>query len=269
MQLSVLLSLLCVAALAVAGRRPYLDEFRGRVRQTVAALSLIGILALAVFSAVTAFGEGAELDPDTIQLPLLLAGHGLLAGFLLLWWWLRGDVPPGRFLQLSADRLWHKLRRGIATGCAGWVLTVAVTGAAAGVAGAIGRASEPTDIPPIMVWLAALPIGYKLAIVGTAMTVEEAFFRAFLQPRFGLLVSSILFALSHFNYGLPFMVVGVFTISLVIGRTLARSGDLLPCIIAHGLFDGVQLFVVLPLTVHLWATPAAGQLLYAWVFRLR
>jgi hypothetical protein len=62
------------------------------------------------------------------------------------------------------------------------------------------------------------------------------------------------------------MIVGVFTISLVIGRTLARSGDLLPCIIAHGVFDSVQLFIVLPLAVHMWSTPAAGQLLHARVF---
>ena len=65
----------------------------------------------------------------------------------------------------------------------------------------------------------------------------------------------MLFALSHFSYGLPFMIVGVFTISLIIGRTLARTGDLLPCIIAHGIFDGVQLLIVLPWVVRLW--PAA------------
>lgn len=260
MQLAALLSLLCVAVLAVAGRRPYIDEFRGRLRQTIGALLLIGILALAVFSAVTALGEGTELDPDTIWMPLLLAGHVFLAAFLFLWWWLRGDVPAGRFLQLSADQLWAKVQRGVATGCAGWVLTVAVTGIAAGVAAATGWVPEPEAIPPIMVWLAGLPVIYKLTIVAAAMTVEEAFFRGFLQPRFGLVVSSVLFALSHFNYGLPFMIVGVFTISLVIGHTLARTGDLLPCIIAHGVFDGVQLFIVLPLAVHMWSTPAVGPL---------
>jgi membrane protease YdiL (CAAX protease family) len=266
LQLSVLLALLCVAVLAAAGCRPYIDEFRGRLRQTIGALLLIGILALAVFSAATSFGEAGELDPDTIWVPFLLAGHVLLAAFLFLWWRLRGDIPAGRFLHLSADQLSEKVRRGVAAGCAGWVLTVAVTGAAAGVAAATGRVSEPTEIPPIMVWLAGLPIGYKLTIVAAAMTVEEAFFRAFLQPRFGLVVSSVLFALSHFNYGLPFMIVGVFTISLVIGRTLERTGDLLPCIVAHGVFDSVQLFIVLPLAVHMWSTPATAQLLHARLF---
>src|SRR5262249_58765998 len=82
------------------------------------------------------------------------------------------------------------------------------------------------------------------------------FFRGFLQRRFGLIISSLLFAMSHFNYGLPFMIVGVFTISLVIGRTFERTGDLLPCIVAHGIFDAVQLIIVLPVAVRMWPTVA-------------
>lgn len=256
-QLSVLLSLLCVAALAVTGCRPYIDEFRGRTRQTVAAFLLIGILAMVVFFPVTSFGEAEEIDTATIWLPALLAGHIVLVAFLLVWWRLRGDVSAGRFFHLSADHLWGKLRRGLATGVGGWLLTIMITGVATAAAGVTGRVSEPTEIPPVMAWLAALPVGSKLIIVVAAMTVEEAFFRGFLQPRVGLFLSSVMFALSHFSYGLPFMIVGVFTISLVIGRTFARRGDLLPCIIAHGVFDGVQLFVILPLAVRLWSAGPA------------
>lgn len=256
-QLSVLLSLLCVAALALAGRRPYVEECRGRVRQTVAALLLIGILAGAVFLPVTSFGNAEDIDPAAIWFPALLAGHVVLATFLFLWWRLCRDVPFARFLHLSSDQLWEKVRRGVVTGCAGWLLTVTVTAATAALVAATGRFSEPVEMPPIILWLAALPVAYKLVIIVVAMTVEEAFFRAFLQPRVGSMVSSILFALSHFSYGLPFMIVGVFVISLVIGRTLTRTGDLLPCIIAHGVFDGVQLLIVLPWAVRTWS-PAAG-----------
>jgi membrane protease YdiL (CAAX protease family) len=149
-----------------------------------------------------------------------------------------------------------KLRRGLATGAGGWLLTLMITGIATAAAGVSGRVSEPTQIPPVMAWLAALPISSKLIIVVAAMTVEEAFFRGFLQPRVGLFLSSVMFALSHFSYGLPFMIVGVFTISLIIGRAFARSGDLLPCIIAHGVFDAVQLLVILPLAVRMWPQPA-------------
>jgi membrane protease YdiL (CAAX protease family) len=255
MQLSFLLSLVCVATLALFGYRPYVAECSGRVRQTVAALLLISILAFAVFYPVTSFGEAEDIDPQDIWFPTVLLGHGLLAMFLLMWWRLRRDGSLAEFLRLSSVRLGEKVRQGALVGCYGWVLTVLVTGAAAGVVAAAGHVSEPTEVPPMILWLAELPIVYKLLIIGAAMTVEEAFFRGFLQPRLGLITSSVLFALSHFSYGLPFMIVGVFTISLVIGRTLERTGDLLPCIIAHGIFDGVQLLIILPWVVHLW--PAA------------
>jgi membrane protease YdiL (CAAX protease family) len=49
------------------------------------------------------------------------------------------------------------------------------------------------------------------------------------------------------------MIVGVFTISLVIGRAFERTGDLLPCVVAHGIFDGVQLLVILPWAVQHWS----------------
>jgi len=262
-QLSVLLSLLCVAGLALCGFRPYLDEFRGRMRQTLAAFLLIGILAVVVFFPVTAFGEAADIDLATLRLPMLLAGHIVLVGFLLVWWRMRGGISLARFLHLSADRLGDKLRRGLATGAAGWMLTILITGAATAMAGVSGRVSEPTEMPPVMAWLAALPISSKLVIVGAAMTVEEAFFRGFLQPRIGLFLSSVMFAFSHFSYGLPFMIVGVFTISLIIGRTFARTGDLLPCVIAHGVFDAVQLLIILPLAVRVWSEPAGVTALWS------
>lgn len=252
LQLSLLLSLVSVAVLAAAGYRPYVSEFRGRVRQTVAVFVLIAILAVAVFYPVTSFGEAERIDPATLWFPSLLAGHLLLATFLFLWWRLRGDLPAGRFLSLSRGQLLEKMRAGIIAGAGGWVLTVMITGAAAAVMEGVGQVMEPGGVPPIMVWLAHLPVIDKLVIVAAAMTVEEAFFRGFLQTRFGLILSSVLFALSHFSYGLPFMIVGVFTISLIIGWTFERTGDLLPCIVAHGIFDGVQLLIILPWAVHLW-----------------
>ena len=258
LQISVLLSLLCVAALALAGRRPYVDEFGRRWRQTVAAFLLIAILAVAVFFPVTSFGEAEEIDLELLWFPSLFLGHLVLGAFLLAWWWLRHDVRLGAFLHLSPAHVWDKVRHGLSVGCGGWLVTVMVTSVAAGAAAATGRMSPPSEAPPIVVWLVELPLVYRLIIVVVAMTVEEAFFRGFLQPRVGLVVSSVMFALSHFSYGLPFMIVGVFTISLVIGRTFERSGDLLPCIIAHGVFDAVQLLIVLPWAVRIWGTGVVG-----------
>ena len=257
-QLSLLLSLLCVTALALAGYHPYIDELRGRTRQTVGSFLLIGILALTVFFPITSFGEAQEIAVEDIWVPVLLSGHVILAAFLLTWWRLRGDVSLPGFLHLSGGRWRERLQAGLATGVAGWVLTVLITGAIAGAMIGGGKVSEPTEIPPVMEWLAALPWGYKLMIVVAAMTVEESFFRGFLQARFGLVISSVLFACAHFSYGLPFMIVGVFTISLIIGWLFERTGDLLPCIIAHGVFDGVQLFIVLPWAVRMWSSGGTG-----------
>jgi len=258
LQLAALLSLLCVAALALTGHRPYVDEFHRRWRQTFAAFLLIGILTVAVFFPVTSFGEAEEIDVELLWFPTLFMGHFLLATFLLAWWWLRSDIRLGAFLHLSSARIWENVRRGLGVGCGGWLVTVMVTSIAAAATAATGTISTPSEAPPIVVWLVELPFLYRLIVVVVAMTVEEAFFRGFLQPRVGLMVSSVMFALSHFSYGLPFMVVGVFTISLVIGRTFERSGDLLPCIIAHGVFDAVQLLIVLPWAVRIWGTGVVG-----------
>jgi membrane protease YdiL (CAAX protease family) len=257
-QLAVLLALLCVTALALVGRRPYVDEFGRRWRQTVAAFLLVGILAVAVFLPVTLFGEAQDIDVTTLWFPSLFLGHIVIATFLFMWWRLRHDITLASFLHLSRGHFWNKLWNGLAVGGLGWLITVTVTGIAAGAATAAGRGEAPSAVPPIVLWLVGLPFASRLIIVVVAMTVEEAFFRGFLQPRLGLAVSSVLFALSHFSYGLPFMIVGVFTISVVIGRTFERTGDLLPCIIAHGVFDAVQLLIVLPWAVSVWGSGVVG-----------
>jgi len=79
-----------------------------------------------------------------------------------------------------------------------------------------------------------------------AMTIEEAFFRGWLQKRIGVIASTALFALAHSGLGQPFLLIGVSVISLVIGFTFYRTRNLIPGIIAHGIFDAVQLFVIIP-----------------------
>jgi hypothetical protein len=56
---------------------------------------------------------------------------------------------------------------------------------------------ETPHVPEIMIWVATLPVWQKLIIIFVAMTVEEGFFRAFLQSRFGWIPSSLLFALGQ------------------------------------------------------------------------
>ena len=141
------------------------------------------------------------------------------------------------------------LQRGVWVGGIGWALTITGTSIIAATLNLVGSAPEQNDIPPLMPWLANLPLAYKLVVIGAAMTVEEGFFRAFLQTRIGWIPSSLLFALSHASYGLPLLMLSVFIISLLIGWTFRRTGRLLPCIVAHGVFDAIQLLVVIPMAM--------------------
>jgi membrane protease YdiL (CAAX protease family) len=95
--------------------------------------------------------------------------------------------------------------------------------------------------------MASLPLWKKILIVCSAMTVEEMFFRGWLQKRIGLVASTLLFALAHSGLGQPFLLIGVAIISLIIGFTFYRTKNLIPGVIAHGVFDAVQLFVVIPI----------------------
>lgn len=256
--LAFLLSIAFCAVLSVGGVRPYVDEFRSPLRQAVGGLLFVAILTVVVFAPVTSYGNLSSVDLDAMGVGELLFGHVILSVFLLLWWVMRGDVTLARFLSLSRQDLLAKLARGVGTGCRGWVTTILVMMCVVSLVGQTDAAPDPATVPEVMPWMAKLSWPQKALIVTAAMTVEEAFFRAFLQARLGLLLSSMLFALGHFSYGMPFMIVGVLTISLVIGRTFARGGDLLPCIIAHGVFDAVQLFVVLPYAVEMLESGVAA-----------
>jgi membrane protease YdiL (CAAX protease family) len=80
----------------------------------------------------------------------------------------------------------------------------------------------------------------------SAGVVEESFFRGFLQPRVGILLSTACFTLAHLSYGQPFMLVGIALLSLIYGLLVKWRQNVWPAIAAHALFDGVQLLVIVP-----------------------
>jgi membrane protease YdiL (CAAX protease family) len=250
-QLAALASTVCLGLLGAAGRLRFLrEELRDPARRLAAALLLFGVLTICVFYPALS-GEAAEIDPAEIHFPALFIGHAVLGGFLIAWWnLLQPRVSLARFLLVDDPRL-EDVQRGIKVGAMGRALTITGTSIVAATLSLAGASPEPSQIPELMPWMAELALPYKLVIIWAAMTVEEGFFRAFLQTRIGWIPSSILFALSHGSYGLPLMMVSVFIISLLIGWTLRRTGRLLPCIIAHGVFDAIQLLVVIPLAMRM------------------
>jgi len=75
-----------------------------------------------------------------------------------------------------------------------------------------------------------------VALGASAGIGEELLFRGALQPRFGIFITSLLFALSHTNYGLSFITLGVFLMGVVLGYQRQRYGTTY-AIITHAVFN--------------------------------
>ena len=136
---------------------------------------------------------------------------------------------------------------GLAVGVGGWIFTLGAALMVALLLRATGLLPEDPKPSPMIGFMASLAIWKKMLIITSAMTVEEFFFRSWLQKRVGLIASTGLFALAHFTLGQPLLLIGVTVISLVIGFTFYRTKNVLPGVVAHGVFDAIQLFVIIPI----------------------
>jgi len=172
--------------------------------------------------------------------------HAILFVFLVGWWLLTRRPPLGEFLSIPRRGNGEAGLTGFAVGVGGWIFTISVALVIGLILTASGVMPKHPQPSPMVAWMAALPLWKKCVIVLSAMTIEEAFFRGWLQKRIGVIASTALFALAHSGLGQPFLLIGVSVISLVIGFTFYRTKNLIPGIIAHGIFDAVQLFVIIP-----------------------
>ena len=182
--------------------------------------------------------------------------HAILVIFLVGWWLATGRPKLCEFLNIRHEKPAEVIAIGLSVGVGGWMFTLTAALIIALILRAVGVVNEPSDPPAAIGWMVSLPVWKKMLIVLSAATVEEAFFRSFLQKRIGLIASTLLFALAHFTYGNPLLLVGVTIISLVIGITFYRTKNVLPGMIAHGLFDAIQLFVLVPIAYKLMGAGA-------------
>ena len=223
------------------------DRFTSPIAQT-AAYAWLGLLLFGLTLLVTGAALKTPTARELASTPFyrIFALHWILIIFLFVWWLLTGRPRITDFLNISRERVGEAVMTGLAVGFGGWMFTLAVAliiGLILSAAGVIPKNAQPS---PMIGYMAGLALWKKVIIILSAMTVEEAFFRGWLQKRIGLLASTVLFAVAHSGLGQPLLLIGVFVISLIIGFTFYRTKNLIPCIIAHGVFDAIQLFVILP-----------------------
>lgn len=227
------------------------DGFREPGRRTLAVALLAAVLLLTV--AIPFAGGFAGAQPDTADLTIvsLFAVHAILIFFLSCYFALSSRRSLADFLKLKSARPIADLSSGILIGAAGWVVTILAALAVLGAWWLIRRplpaSAEGAPVSPTILWIVSQPVGIKIAIVVSAMIVEELFFRSFLQTRVGPLAATLMFTAAHGVYGQPLVLVGILVISAVLSVTFVLYGNVLPCIVAHGAFDAIQMFVVIPL----------------------
>ncbi len=234
----------------------YLNETRGLLScdhfKTVGmkyfAYAWLGLFLLLLGILVANAAKNPARASDLARTPFyaLFSLHFILILFLIGWWLAVGRPSLLSFFNIQRERGGEAVMIGLAVGIAGWIFTLVVALAFAALLNAAGLIDNPKP-SPVIGFMASMPGWKKALLVFSAMTVEEMFFRGWLQKRIGLIASTSLFALAHFTLGQPLLLIGVAMISLVIGFTFYRTKNLVPGMIAHGVFDAVQLFVIIPI----------------------
>jgi membrane protease YdiL (CAAX protease family) len=151
---------------------------------------------------------------------------------------------------LAAPSIPTELGLGAGLGIGAWAGVLAVMVMVAFVLVFTGQMDVKTqEMPPLVPWLASRPFLLRLAISLAAGFCEELFFRGFLQPRVGILVSTALFTLAHLTYGQPFLLIGIALLSLIYGLLVRWRQSIWAAVAAHSLFDGIQLLILVPAVV--------------------
>lgn len=248
----------------LANRRERPPGFRTAWRRAAAAALLAGVLYVGVFAPLGAVGLDVELDLSGTRPWQLFSLHALLLAVMLVWGLLayardrdRAESLGRRLaraFRFASARPLAEIGLGLWAGVAIWGGVLLFLVALAAVILALGgQAILPQGPPGVVGFLVAQPVWLRVAMALSAGVVEEAFFRGFLQPRIGLVFSTALFALAHWSYGEPFLLVGVTILSVVYGLLARRRGDVWAAATAHAVFDGVQLLVVVPWVVEQFA----------------
>lgn len=248
-----LLAFLATAAFDRGTRRRGLDPpgFASPGRRAAGLAALGMALALSSFATFGALGAApVELDFSAVPSWQLFALHGVLLAAVGGWYaagYAGSATSLAAQLGLRAARPLRELGLGVAFGVGAWLVVLVVAWLVALVVTAAGGdALLPKGPPQAVTWLAAQSLLLRTGLAFSAGIVEEIFFRGLLQPRVGLLLSTLLFALAHLSYGQLFMLVGITVLSVLYGLLVQWRQSVWAAIAAHTVFDLVQLLIVVP-----------------------
>ena len=270
-------------------RRRGLDPpgFREPLRRIAATALIAFCFYVGIFAALGSIGRQGEIDLSQLSSWQLFTLHGIFALTIVGWWTAGFLAMPARAdrtgrseranetgdgagdpagagtvsgwrsfaeqLGLRTPNLPRELALGAVAGVGAWLAVLCAVFVFALVLSALsGEELLPQAPPAVIPWLAGRPIFLRLAIAASAGVVEEAFFRGFLQPRIGIGLSTLFFALAHLSYDQPIMLVGVTLLSLLYGLLTRWRQNIWPAIVAHFLFDAIQLLVVIPAVLELF-----------------
>lgn len=245
------------------------DHNGSRSRRLGALLVLALALYVGVFQPASLIGREIEVDVALLRSWQLFWLHAVMVAALFGWFWLgfgrrfgeraepgsSADRPSAtrlvrRQLGLEASRPSIEVGIGLLCGAGAWAGVLAFLAVIGAVVGAVGgEAMLPAEPPPVIVWIAGQSVILRLAVSVSAGCVEEIFFRGFLQPRIGVAASTALFALAHAGYAQPLLLVGVTLLSLVFALLTRWRRNVVAAVVAHTVFDAVQLLFLIPLVL--------------------
>ncbi len=213
---------------------------------------LIGFLGGPILGGASA-APAAEEIPSISYLDLILQGAAfLLIAYMAVGWPIsRFDSAEGKPRVRSFREATARL--GIAAPdlrTIGWGIgATLLCFLAAGAAGYVGALLQPgvdegvTEVVKAMTGaIQTVPGALLLGI--SAGVGEEAIFRGAVQPRLGIVLTAIAFALLHGGqYGLNFSIVGLFLVAIVLGITRQRCNTT-AAMIAHAAFNSLQVLAL-------------------------
>lgn len=183
---------------------------------------LLVTLAILIFSISMSSGPPDELPSVRIVDIVLQAAIEVVLAYAAVGFWFE------RSLRTATERLgivrptWR-----MAIGVIGGLVAAMVV---YGIAGYVAQVLDPKIVGELdtvtneMTAQVQNPIG-ALVLGASAGIGEEAIFRGALQPRYGIVLSSLVFALLHApQYGFTFAIVGLFGVSVVLGIVRQRYG---------------------------------------------